>query len=50
MIPILVMPPLMLMILIALPFIESWITGDKRGAPPAPAPPQRRPGRRSWSR
>lgn len=30
MIPILVMPPLMLMILIALPFIESWITGDKR--------------------
>ncbi|GAA3665092.1 cytochrome bc complex cytochrome b subunit [Nocardioides ginsengisoli] len=30
MIPILVMPPLMLMILMALPFIESWITGDKR--------------------
>ncbi len=30
MIPILVMPPLMLMVLMALPFIESWITGDKR--------------------
>ncbi|GAA1524078.1 cytochrome bc complex cytochrome b subunit [Nocardioides humi] len=30
MIPILVMPPLMLMILMALPFIEAWITGDKR--------------------
>lgn len=30
MIPILVMPPLMLMILIALPFLEAWITGDKR--------------------
>lgn len=30
MLPILVMPPLMLMILIALPFLESWITGDKR--------------------
>ncbi|TWH01387.1 ubiquinol-cytochrome c reductase cytochrome b subunit [Nocardioides sp. J9] len=29
-IPILVMPPLMLMILMALPFIESWVTGDKR--------------------
>jgi ubiquinol-cytochrome c reductase cytochrome b subunit len=28
--PILVMPPLMLMVLMALPFIESWITGDKR--------------------
>lgn len=30
MLPILVMPPLMLMILMALPFIESWLTGDKR--------------------
>ncbi|WP_418059477.1 cytochrome b [Pimelobacter simplex] len=30
MLPILVAPPLMLMILMALPFIESWITGDKR--------------------
>lgn len=30
MLPILVMPPLMLMILIALPFLEAWITGDKR--------------------
>ncbi len=30
MLPILVMPPLMLMVLIALPFLESWITGDKR--------------------
>ncbi len=30
MLPILVMPPLMLMLLIALPFLESWITGDKR--------------------
>jgi ubiquinol-cytochrome c reductase cytochrome b subunit len=30
MIPILIMPPLMLMVLIALPFIESWVTGDKR--------------------
>ncbi|WP_051485635.1 cytochrome bc1 complex cytochrome b subunit [Nocardioides sp. J54] len=29
-IPILVMPPLMLMVLMALPFIESWVTGDKR--------------------
>ena len=28
--PILVLPPLMLTILILLPFIESWITGDKR--------------------
>ena len=24
------MPPLMLMVLIALPFLEAWITGDKR--------------------
>jgi ubiquinol-cytochrome c reductase cytochrome b subunit len=30
MLPILVMPPLMLMVLIALPFLESWVTGDKR--------------------
>ncbi|WGX94729.1 ubiquinol-cytochrome c reductase cytochrome b subunit [Nocardioides sp. L-11A] len=30
MLPILVMPPLLLMLLMALPFIESWITGDKR--------------------
>ncbi|QYJ04700.1 cytochrome bc complex cytochrome b subunit [Nocardioides panacisoli] len=30
MIPILVMPPLMLTILILLPFLESWITDDKR--------------------
>ncbi|GAA3813221.1 ubiquinol-cytochrome c reductase cytochrome b subunit [Nocardioides panacisoli] len=30
MIPILIMPPLMLTILIALPFVEAWITGDKR--------------------
>ncbi len=30
MLPILIMPPLMLMVLILLPFIESWITGDKR--------------------
>lgn len=30
MLPILVMPPLMLMILMALPFLEAWITGDKR--------------------
>ena len=30
MLPILIMPPLMLMVLIALPFLESWITGDKR--------------------
>lgn len=30
MIPILVMPPLMLVVLMALPFLESWITGDKR--------------------
>ena len=28
--PVLVMPPLMLMVLIALPFLEAWITGDKR--------------------
>lgn len=28
--PILVAPPLFLMILIALPFLEAWITGDKR--------------------
>ena len=30
MVPILIMPPLMLVILILLPFIEGWITGDKR--------------------
>ncbi|WP_183094606.1 cytochrome bc1 complex cytochrome b subunit [Nocardioides stalactiti] len=30
MLPILVMPPLMIGVLAALPFIESWITGDKR--------------------
>ncbi|GAA4694732.1 ubiquinol-cytochrome c reductase cytochrome b subunit [Nocardioides nanhaiensis] len=30
MIPILILPPLMLMVLILLPFIESWVTGDKR--------------------
>lgn len=30
MLPILVMPPLMLMVLMALPFLEAWITGDKR--------------------
>lgn len=30
MIPILIAPPLMLTILLALPFLESWITGDKR--------------------
>ncbi|GAA4806443.1 cytochrome bc complex cytochrome b subunit [Nocardioides caeni] len=30
MLPILVAPPLFLMILIALPFLEAWITGDKR--------------------
>jgi len=30
MVPILIVPPLMLVILILLPFIESWITGDKR--------------------
>ncbi len=30
MIPILIAPPLMLMVLMVLPFIESWITGDKR--------------------
>ncbi len=28
--PILVLPPLMLVILMLLPFIEAWITGDKR--------------------
>ncbi|GAB2879874.1 cytochrome bc1 complex cytochrome b subunit [Nocardioides pacificus] len=28
--PILVLPPLMLIILILLPFLEAWITGDKR--------------------
>jgi ubiquinol-cytochrome c reductase cytochrome b subunit len=28
--PILVLPPLMLVILMMLPFIEAWITGDKR--------------------
>ena len=30
MIPILIVPPLMLVILMLLPFIEAWITGDKR--------------------
>jgi ubiquinol-cytochrome c reductase cytochrome b subunit len=30
MIPILILPPLMLTILILLPFLEAWITGDKR--------------------
>ncbi len=30
MIPILVVPPLMLVVLMLLPFIEAWITGDKR--------------------
>lgn len=30
MLPILIVPPLMLTILILLPFLESWITGDKR--------------------
>ena len=30
MIPILIVPPLMLTILIMLPFLEGWITGDKR--------------------
>ena len=30
MIPILIVPPLMITILIALPFLEAWITGDKR--------------------
>ena len=30
MIPILIVPPMMLVVLILLPFIEGWITGDKR--------------------
>jgi ubiquinol-cytochrome c reductase cytochrome b subunit len=30
MIPILIAPPLMLMVLMVLPFVEAWITGDKR--------------------
>ena len=30
MIPILIVPPLMLVILMMLPFLEAWITGDKR--------------------
>lgn len=30
MLPILIVPPMMLMVLIMLPFIEAWITGDKR--------------------
>jgi ubiquinol-cytochrome c reductase cytochrome b subunit len=30
MIPILIMPPLMLTVLALLPFIEQWVTGDKR--------------------
>ncbi|HXH77958.1 ubiquinol-cytochrome c reductase cytochrome b subunit [Nocardioides sp.] len=30
MIPILIVPPLMLVVLMLLPFIEAWITGDKR--------------------
>ena len=29
-IPILIVPPLMLVVLILLPFLEGWITGDKR--------------------
>ena len=29
-IPILILPPLMLVILMLLPFLEAWITGDKR--------------------
>ncbi len=30
MIPILIVPPLMLVVLMLLPFLEAWITGDKR--------------------
>jgi ubiquinol-cytochrome c reductase cytochrome b subunit len=30
MIPILIVPPLMLVVLILLPFVDAWITGDKR--------------------
>ena len=30
MIPILLLPPLMLMVLMVMPFVEAWITGDKR--------------------
>ena len=30
MIPILIVPPLMLVVLMLLPFVEAWITGDKR--------------------
>jgi len=30
MVPILILPPLMLTVLLMLPFIEGWITGDKR--------------------
>ena len=30
MLPILIAPPLLLMVLIVLPFLEAWITGDKR--------------------
>ncbi len=30
MLPILILPPLMLTVLIMLPFLEQWITGDKR--------------------
>jgi ubiquinol-cytochrome c reductase cytochrome b subunit len=30
MVPILILPPLMLTVLISLPFVEAWITGDKR--------------------
>ena len=30
MVPILILPPLMLTVLIMLPFLEAWITGDKR--------------------
>ena len=29
-IPILLLPPLMLMVLMVMPFVEAWITGDKR--------------------
>jgi ubiquinol-cytochrome c reductase cytochrome b subunit len=30
MLPILIVPPMMLVLLIALPFVDAWITGDKR--------------------
>ena len=41
MIPILILPVVMLTILMMLPFLEAWITGDKRDAPPAGAAAQR---------